>query len=325
MTISVIVPVYNALRHINACVEGLLKQTYPPDEIILVDDGSTDGSGERCDFFAKSDDRIKVIHTKNGGAACARNTGLNNAQGDYIVFVDADDRIPEDHLQVLVETLEKYGADMVVGAVTYVPGPTVSCKECVCNTWEFIEKVLYRDGAADYPISKLYRREMFEGIRFKEGITSEDFEIFYRLYQRAKRIAMTDQTTYYYIQTPGSVTGSGFSEKFFNRIEICEELVRNIERDKPELLPAAYSRLVDEMIWLYGITPKTFKKERGQMLSAIRGHKDTVLRNQKITPKTKRKIRLFSIHPLLWRGRMVLKSLVINLYSNFARKGKIDS
>ena len=122
----------------------------------------------------------------------------------------------------LAQWAEKTDADMVSASVTYVPGPVVQHVSCVCSSWEFIELVLYRDGVGDYPVSKLYRRKLFDGLRFTEGITSEDFEIFYRLYRRANRVAITDHTTYYYRQNSTSVSNSGFSEKFFNRIDICE-------------------------------------------------------------------------------------------------------
>lgn len=312
--ISVIVPIYNAAQYLEKCVNAILEQTYNEIEILLIDDGSSDNSGELCDEYEERKFCIHVIHTENGGAAHARNVGLDNAQGDYIVFVDADDVIPEDHLQVLAETQEKYDADMVVASVTYVPGPTVGCKECVCNTWEFIEKVLYRDGAADYPISKLYRREMFEGIRFKEGITSEDFELFYRLYKRAKIIAVTDATTYYYKQNPGSVSNGSFSEKFFNRIDICKNIIRELSNEKPELLLAAQALYVDEAIWLYGILPVSFKKEKNKLKSIVRSNAKKVLQNKKVVKNRKLRILIFLISPQLWVIRMKLKFLFIRAY-----------
>lgn len=128
--------------------------------------------------------------------------------------MDADDIIPTEHISTLLEVQELTGADLVSASVTYVPGPIIRHPPCVCDNWNFIELVLYRDGVGDYPVSKLYRRNLFNGLRFVEGITSEDFEIFYRLYRRAVRVAITDRTTYYYRQNNASVSNNGFSEKF---------------------------------------------------------------------------------------------------------------
>lgn len=325
MTISIIVPIYNAQEYIGDCINCIMKQSYLPSEVILIDDGSTDESKKICDAFAKDNDIIRVVHTDNGGAAHARNIGLNNSTSDFIVFVDVDDIIPEDHLQVLAETQKKYDADMVAASVTYLPGPKISHKECVCDTWDFIEKILYKDGVSDYPISKLYRKEMFEGIRFQEGITSEDFEIFYRLYKQAKCVAITDRTTYYYKQNLGSVTNGAFSKKFFNRMDICRDILNNVKQDNPQLISAACARFVDEMIWLYGITPKSYKKERKQMEDIIATYKKSVFQDKKVPQKRKIRIVIFSLHPIFWKARMSLKCSAINLYAridNIKRKLK---
>lgn len=309
--ISVIVPIYNAAQYLQNCIEVILQQSVKDMEVILIDDGSTDKSGAYCDKYATVDVRIKVTHTANGGAAHARNVGLDQARGEFIVFMDADDSIPTNHLQVLLETQKKYDADLVVGAVTYVPGPKIVHKECVYTAWEFIEKVLYRDGVGDYPIGKLYRRELFEKIRFKEGITSEDFEVFYRLYQGATRVAITDKTTYFYRQNSSSVSNGGFSEKFFNRIEICEHLLNRVQIDCPEILAAAQSRAADEAIWLYGLLPRGYSEQECWIKRTVERYKDGILEDPKATVKVKRKIRIFCFSPGLWKLRMKAKALLI--------------
>lgn len=309
--ISVIVPIYNAAQYLQNCIEVILQQSVKDMEVILIDDGSTDKSGAYCDKYATVDVRIKVTHTANGGAAHARNVGLDQARGEFIVFMDADDSIPTNHLQVLLETQKKYDADLVVGAVTYVPGPKIVHKECVCTAWEFIEKVLYRDGVGDYPIGKLYRRELFEKIRFKEGITSEDFEVFYRLYQGATRVAITDKTTYFYRQNSSSVSNGGFSEKFFNRIGICENILSEVQAHHPEILPAAKSRAVEESIWLCGLLPKGYPKQEQWAKATVRKYGKAVLKDPKATRKVKRRVIVFSISPLLWKFRMKAKGAFV--------------
>lgn len=314
--VSVIVPIYNAERFLNDCVTMILAQNVDNMEILLVDDGSTDASGPMCEDWARRDRRIRVFHKSNGGASSARNLGIERAQGDFILFVDADDIIPTEHISTLLEVQKLTGADLVSASVTYVPGPIIRHPPCVCDNWHFIELVLYRDGVGDYPVSKLYRRNLFNGLRFVEGITSEDFEIFYRLYRRAVRVAITDRTTYYYRQNNASVSNNGFSEKFFNRIEICERLLRDIEREKPELLPAARSRAVDEAIWLYGLLPKGYVEQREWIKNTVSIYKQQVLENPKVTKKVKYKVRIFGFCPYLWVYRTKLKAFVIWIFCN---------
>ena len=309
--VSVIVPVYNCERFLNNCVEMILGQDHVKMELLLVDDGSSDASARICDEWARRDERVRVLHKANGGAASARNLGIDNARGEFIAFVDADDAIPSGHLAALLEVQRKTGADIVSASVTYLPGPVIRHASCVCDARRFIELVLYRDGVGDYPVSKLYRKEMFCGLRFREGITSEDFEIFYRLYRRAGMVAITDRTTYYYRQNSTSVSNSGFSEKFFNRIDICERLLRDVQKDDPTLLCAARSRAVDEAIWLYGLLPKGYPEQWAWIRKVVRQYARGVLNDPKATGKVKRKIRIFLVCPAAWKLRMRCKEALV--------------
>lgn len=311
--VSVIIPVYNAIAYLDRCIESVLAQTFSDWELLLMDDGSTDKSGEKCEKYARQDTRIKVHHLQNGGAAYARNQGLDRAMGEFIVFVDADDRIPKNHIQVLMDSQKSTGADMVVASVKYQPGPLITHKECILTTEQLLEKMLYRDGMGDYPISKLYRARMFSGLRFTEQITSEDFEIFYRLYRRAKLAAITDKTVYYYMQNPVSVSNGGFSPKFFNRITICEQLEQQILAEHPELLPAVHSRILDEATWLAGILPKGYPGQERWIKENIKKYRPEVLRDPKTTPKVKRKVFVYSIVPGLYRCRGRIKRIYIQL------------
>ena len=316
--ISIIVPVYKAEKYLAKCVDSILSQSYPHFELLLVDDGSPDDSPALCDLFATRDKRIKVSHKPNGGAASARNYGLDHAVGTYVLFIDADDYIPPNHLAVFIAEAKHHNADIVCGGVDYVPGPRAARAKEIMDTWQFIEAVLYRDNVADYPISKLYHRRLFDDIRFVEGITSEDFEIFYRLYLRAKTIVVTDETTYFYVQHSTSVSNHGFETMFFNRLDICEALIVQISKDHPSSLPAAYSRAVDEAISLYGITPRRYRDQRFRMKRIVRQYGHDVLRDPKTTAKVRRKVKVFNVSPLLWKLRMKLKLIFISVWE----KGK---
>ena len=113
--VSVIVPVYNGEKYLRKCIESIINQTYANIEIILINDGSTDNSGVMCDSYAHSDNRIRVIHTQNNGPAAARNIGIENSKGEFVFFVDADDFIENNALNLLVENYNQYKADIIVG------------------------------------------------------------------------------------------------------------------------------------------------------------------------------------------------------------------
>ena len=115
MKVSIIIPVYNAQQYLRRTAGDLLRQTYREIEVIFVDDGSTDGSGIILDRIARKDERVRVLHQRNGGTACARNAGMAAASGDYLMFMDDDDRIPEGHVKEYADAIEKTGADIVIG------------------------------------------------------------------------------------------------------------------------------------------------------------------------------------------------------------------
>lgn len=318
--VSVIVPVYRAEQYLRKCVESILAQSYRNLELLLIDDGSPDGCPALCDELAEGDARIRVFHQENGGAASARNLGLDQILGNYVLFVDSDDYIPQEHIFVLFDLLKKNDADVSMASVVYLPGPVIRRKEQLLSKKQCLEAMLYRDGMGDYPVGKLFRASMFRGIRFQTGITSEDFEIFYRLYQNAERIVVTDATEYYYVQRADSVSTQQNGAAYFNRMDICDRLIADVQRNEPALLPAAQARAVDESIWLYGITPKAYIEERKRMQSTVKQYARSVWNDPNVTRKIKRRILIFSISPRLWMLRMRLKAFLIRVYTR--AKGK---
>lgn len=290
-----------------------MQQEFTNFEIIIVDDGSSDHSYELCCKYGKQDPRIKVFKKENGGAASARNYGIDVASGDYILFVDSDDYIPQNHLTVLYDTLIINNADISVAGITYVPGPEVKHTPVTVNSKQILEMLLYRDGIGDYPVSKLYRKELFQGLRYREGLPGEDFDLFFDLFSRAEKTAVTDKTTYYYCQRKGSASINKFSANLFGRIETCQKIQTVIEDDYPELQNALSACLVDEAINLYTATPMKYEKEHRWAEETVRNHAKQVLNDPKATDRLKRKIRIFSAGPNLWKFRMKAKNVYISL------------
>lgn len=219
--VSVIVAVYNIEEYLPRCLESILAQTYKNLEIILVDDGSADHSGSICDAYAKKDERITVIHKKNGGLSDARNAGLEEASGDYIGFVDGDDWIEEDMYRAMYYACEKENAQIAAcrykqitrtGVVDASTGKSVSLSKR-----EALE--IYICGDERYLIynsvwSKLFARKLIEGMRFPVGKNSEDIMFTTKAFCRMERLAYLDRAYYNYVlDREGSIMNEKAGER----------------------------------------------------------------------------------------------------------------
>ena len=256
--ISVIVPVYKVEPYLRQCVESIMNQTYSYLEIILVDDGSPDNCGAICDEYARKDSRIRVIHKENGGLSDARNAGLDIAAGDYIGFVDSDDWIEPQMYEKLLELLLKYGADMAFGGVAddvVSDGKAQTVKVSDYGNAPFSEDKLsamcqYFQGSwAAW--DKLYRRKLFDGIRFPVGEINEDEAIVLRLLDRCERVCYTNKVCYHYLKhTDGnSITSSAFSAKKLDWVKHCRDNLTFIREKYPELEIYALQRYRSSLLW----------------------------------------------------------------------------
>ena len=204
--ISVIVPIYNTEKYLARCIESILCQTYTNLEIILVDDGSTDKSGDICDFYARKDNRVKVVHKENGGAAAARNFALNMVTGQYIGFVDSDDYTDIEMYQKLYEKAKQENADIVVCGYYGVQEQNGQFRHFQKGNLQEFDKSLQENPRllymnSTYAWNKLYRRELFlkTGIRYPKGCLYEDMAVTWTLFLHANKISKVDEPLYYYI------------------------------------------------------------------------------------------------------------------------------
>lgn len=225
--ISVIVPVYQVESYLKKCVDSILAQTHRNLEIFLVDDGSPDGCGRICEEYARRDGRVTVVHKSNGGLSDARNAGLERTNGDYIGFVDSDDWVENDMLEALLDlclsrnagiaVCEKYIVenDRVV-APPYSPGE----EPVTVYSREEAMVELTKDQRIDSHVwNKLFRRELFDGIRFPVGKVFEDVFVMHRLFGRADRIAFSREPKYYYLIRGGSIVNA---MTYRDRLDLCE-------------------------------------------------------------------------------------------------------
>lgn len=239
--ISIIVPIYNVENYLRKCIDSILAQTFTDFELILVDDGSTDNGGEICDEYGYKDNRIKVIHKKNGGLSDARNSGIKIAKGNYIGFVDSDDWIEPNMYEILYKLCVENDADL---------------STCSINIWEkdnkrqFLEsdnaiKVFDSRTAIQYmyngklsgftACNKLYNKDIFRDIKFPRGRIYEDVAIMYKVYDSANRIVFIDFPLYNYIYRQSSITRSRFSEKRFDVVLNYNETYSYMEGYYPEI------------------------------------------------------------------------------------------
>jgi glycosyltransferase involved in cell wall biosynthesis len=226
--ISVIVPVYNVEKYINKCLDSIVNQTYKNLEIILVDDGSPDNCGQICEAYASKDARIRVIHQKNGGPSAARNTGLDAATGRYVGFIDPDDFIHESYYETMLGLVERCDVDIsqCYFRMVYEEGDERANKENrkaasietvnVLSNREALHNLYTNDFTyvnACVVWNKLYKKELFDGIRFPEGKIHEDEHIIYKLFFKARQVAITTNPLYFYLQRSNSYMGMNYDVK----------------------------------------------------------------------------------------------------------------
>lgn len=209
--ISVIVPVYNVEDYLPKCLDSILNQTFVDFELILVDDGSTDVSGKICDEYAQLDERIKVIHQKNGGLSNARNSAVAIAKGKYYSFIDSDDWVDEHMLFEMYTQAVLNEADIVI-AGHFIVNLDTSIKENIkvkaqriLNRIEATSLILEDKEIHSFAWDKLYRRELFEGIQYPENRVFEDTATTYKLFNRAIRLVQMDKAYYYYLRRESSI------------------------------------------------------------------------------------------------------------------------
>ena len=222
--VSIIIPVYNAKAHLEACVQSILDQSYKNFELLLIDDGSSDGSSELCDELSQKSEKIRVIHKENGGVSSARNAGLDIASGDYIVFVDSDDVISNNYLESFLESAHK--GDLILGMIedlyfddagSIVKRHTrnVDAPDCGILADEYYKLLeLLR-----VPVVKLYKRDIIEAnhIRFDENLSVAEDQVFnFAYYKHIKTYALELRSVYkYYHQYNSSSLSSTKTKKTF--------------------------------------------------------------------------------------------------------------
>lgn len=256
--ISLIVPVYNVSKYLEQCFESILNQTYKNIEIIAVDDGSTDESPDICDEYSVRNENFFVIHQENQGLAGARNTGIDNAHGEVIMWVDGDDYVSDSFCEEAAEAFEKNNSDIVCFGYYDLNDETgdvkigYSYKEEFTTDTHTAMKALTVPGEGnrgfrigDSVCTKAYKRAVLEGVRFPIGSRQEDLATMFRIIDKASAVHLIPAVTYYYrLKRCGSLTNTGMFENYCDMMYAETERFEFLNDKYPDLAERAAEHIV---------------------------------------------------------------------------------
>lgn len=305
--VSVVIIIYKVEKYLGECLESVIGQTYENIEIICVVGKGDTGCEKIVDEYAAKDDRIVVIKSEPKGTADARNKGLEAVTGDYIAFVDGDDHIKNDMIEVMVSAAERTGADVSVVGKYY------QYENCIDGSEDNLEKVLsiddafkiilYQEGFFLHLWDKLYRKELFDGVRFPEGKLVEDRQMAARILLRAEKIVYNSASKYYFrvSEDSGSKVEENLRLSLKADYEICDMLIK---RFADKIKPAVGFFLVNENLsviqnsMLYG----NFSREHDrEYLEYVRAHTREVKKDPRVPGSLKIKMYLCSLSPGLFK------------------------
>lgn len=257
--ISVIISAYQIEKYIENCVESIRKQSYQNLEIIIVNDGSTDKTGEILEKYERKDKRIKVINKKNEGLSEARNTALDNATGEYITFVDGDDCIHNRMLEILHSKMIEYSADISFCHLDICKEASIFCKisrieadDCIVMNSQQALKKFYGNHNINIvtACNKLFRRSLLEDIRFPKGRIHEDVATIYKIIDRADKVLEIKRNLYFYIQRDDSIMNSGFTKNKEALFDSFDEMIEYFEKNE-EIIPLVKRQYKNTLNYFY--------------------------------------------------------------------------
>ncbi|MCH5238828.1 MAG: glycosyltransferase family 2 protein [Muribaculaceae bacterium] len=290
--ISIIVPVYNVEPYLAPCLDSILSQSYKQLEVIVINDGSSDFSLKIAESYAEKDNRINVYSYENEGLAEARNRGIEHATGDLFVFVDSDDLLLPNAVEILCSFLLEKEADLVVG--DFIRGkvyteikPPVSIKSKTFNHKEAIADVLYQKYLRPSFCGAIFRRKLFDSLRFEKGILYEDLNLFYRVFDECHKIVKIDYPVYFYRITESSILNSWKPQRL-DVLKVTENIENYIAEKYPDILPAAKDRRLSANFNMFALCEINNDKENADRCwKLIKKNRKESLLNPKVRFKNK--------------------------------------
>lgn len=317
--ISVIVPVYNVEAYLERCVESILQQTYAHFELILINDGSTDSSGQICDHLASQYENIKVYHIENAGVSNARNMGIQLATGSWVTFIDSDDFVTQDYLATLASAVEGLNVGFVIAPLHHIKNgivtdlPSHSGKTELWSTEETMKELLMTTRTSFFPVAKLFKRDLLADEKFNTNYhLAEDALFLTELLLKTRcSCVFIDKPVYYYDHREGSATTS-VNRHVFDTIEVYKQIIVQVSQAFPNLKYELINRECWSYITVYDkiifTSREEYQKEKAELRNWIVQHRREIWKDAYFT--TFRKVAILSlvISPWLYKKIVGLKN-----------------
>ena len=274
-TVSIVIPVYNAAKWLPGCLDSVLAQTWQDLEVLAVDDGSSDGSLAILEDYAARDGRIRLLRREHGGVSAARNAALREAAGEWLTFMDADDRLPPDAVSTLLALAAETGAEFCVAGhwVVYPDGRKRQVHvtpALLQDTAEAQRYFLTLGRSFNFPWGKLYHRRLYRTLEYPVGKIYEDIRVMPLLLEAAHGVAVADVPVYCYCQQPSSLTHRAEPEMYMQALEARRDAAEFVRLHHPELTPYLGDVLLDICLFVLGKARKGTRAQRRAVLEAVR-------------------------------------------------------
>ena len=313
--ISVIVPVYNVEAYLERCVESILHQTYTNFELILINDGSTDSSGQICDQLAYQYENIKVYHIENAGVSNARNMGIQLATGSWVTFIDSDDFVTQDYLATLASAAEGLNVGFVIAPLHHIKNgivtdiPSHSGKTELWSTEETMKELLMTSRTSFFPVAKLFKRDLLTDEKFNTDYhLAEDALFLTELLLKTRCSSVfIDKPIYYYDHREGSATTS-VNRYVFDTIEVYKNIIAQVSQVFPNLKYELKNRECWSYITVYDkiifTSSEQYQKEKVELRTWIIQHRHEIWKDTYFT--TFRKIAVLSLVFSPWMYKKIV-------------------
>ena len=317
--ISVIVPVYNVEAYLERCVESILQQTYAHFELILINDGSTDSSGQICDHLASQYENIKTHHIENAGVSNARNIGIQLATGSWVTFIDSDDFVTQDYLATLASAVEGENIGFVIAPLHHIKNgivtdlPPHSGKTELWSTEETMKELLMTTRTSFFPVAKLFKRDLLADEKFNTHYhLAEDALFLTELLLKTRCSSVfIDKPIYYYDHREGSATTS-VNQHVFDTIDVYKHIIAKVSQAFPDLKSELKNRECWSYITVYDkiifTSREEYQKEKAELRTWIVQHRREIWKDAYFT--TFRKVAILSlvISPWLYKKIVGLRN-----------------
>lgn len=294
--VSCIIPVYNAEPYLRRCLDSVLAQSYRDMEVVLVDDGSTDGSGAICDEYAAAHPHIRVTHTANAGASLARKTGIAASTGRWLTFVDSDDYVSPHYVGGLLALAQRHEVSIAACGVRRTTGsdairfPDEATPAGTLLDYDTLMQRFFRYEFWGF-VGKIYDRSLFDHVNFPTATLCEDYVVMTQLFTRTRRMAVTETALYAYEYHSTSLSHTPLSPRAFDEYDNVLSVFKHVEQQHPQFSAHALSNVVETCVKLYLRKPRgasEYDERLNAIVDFLRGHRSAIHHNRHMPGNVRR-------------------------------------